>query len=228
MTRKILLVDDTRVSVELWRAVLTRPNLEVFTASNGAEALALHQQHHVNLIVTDLNMPVMDGLELTRAVRADAALKNVSILMVTMSSKETDKEAALAAGVNAFLLKPIKPSALVHAVNALVEVPVRRDVRVLARMELRGEADRAFLGETVDISVGGLLAELDTALSPGTPITCKFFLPRDKSEVSVSGEVVRVATPEGAKPRYGIRFSQVAPPVRAAIDAFVSAAKPVA
>lgn len=226
MTRKVLLVDDTRVSLELWRAVLTRPSLELFTASNGAEALALHQAHQMNLIVTDLNMPVMDGLQLTRAVRADPALKAVSIIMVSMSAKQEDKDRCLEAGANAYLVKPVKPSELLHTVNGLVEVPLRRDVRVLARMELRGETERTVLGSTVDISVGGLLAELDVALTPGSPITCKFFLPRTKTEVTVAGEVVRVAAPEGATPRYGIRFSDVDKTTRDIIEAFVKGQRP--
>jgi len=104
---KILVVDDDRTTRKILGLYLKSKGYEVEYAENGLDAMEKLGTIAINLVMTDLNMPYMDGLELIRTLRADENLKEMPILMVTTEADEEEKKKAMEAGANGYLIKPV-------------------------------------------------------------------------------------------------------------------------
>jgi CheY-like chemotaxis protein len=116
--RRLLAVDDSKSMLLFYRSVGAGLDLDVITAANGKEALDLLDGGEAfDLIITDLNMPVMDGIEFTRRVRSHLFGEGIPVLMATTESEGSQRELAASAGVNGFLNKPIRPEVLQEAVR---------------------------------------------------------------------------------------------------------------
>ena len=111
----MLLAEDNAVNALLARALLTREGCDVDRVSNGEEAAAAARAAPYDLILMDMRMPVMDGLEAARAIRA-AGLAT-PIIALTANAFEDDKRACLAAGMDDFLTKPLAPAALTQVLS---------------------------------------------------------------------------------------------------------------
>ncbi|RMD81685.1 MAG: response regulator [Chloroflexi bacterium] len=116
----IMIVDDYMPSHRLMSFVLEQHGYTVVTAADGEQALRRLEQFAVDLVVTDLTMPRMDGIELVRAIRADERYAVLPIIMITASPKEQDEVKATGVGVNAFLTKPFDSDDLVGAIDRLM------------------------------------------------------------------------------------------------------------
>jgi CheY-like chemotaxis protein len=90
------------------------------SAKNGQEAIALAKSHQPDLILMDVQMPVMDGLEATKQIRLDPSLVNIPIIALTALAMEGDRDRCLAAGANEYISKPIKLKQLVHLIQDLL------------------------------------------------------------------------------------------------------------
>lgn len=117
---KILVVDDEPNIVNTVRAYLEQDNFRVFTAATGPEALDAARTLDPDLIVLDIMLPGLDGLELLREVRRDS---DVYVLMLTAKTEETDRIVGLTLGADDYLTKPFSPRELVARVKAIL----RRD-----------------------------------------------------------------------------------------------------
>src|SRR3989454_417495 len=115
--KEILVVDDEPRIAEICRDYLQRAGFKVITASSGEDALSLARARRPDLIVLDLRLPGMDGLDVTRAVRK---VSNVPIIMLTARSEETDKLIGLELGADDYLTKPFSPKELVARVRAVL------------------------------------------------------------------------------------------------------------
>jgi PAS domain S-box-containing protein len=104
---RILIVDDSEASLKLARVVLQHAGFEVRTAPDAEAALGVLSTFKPRLILTDIRLPGMDGLDLVRRVRADLAAKDIVILGLSASATKADEEVALAAGCDGYLTKPI-------------------------------------------------------------------------------------------------------------------------
>jgi two-component system cell cycle response regulator DivK len=113
----ILIVDDNEASAKLARVVLEHEGYEVRTAANAEEALRVLSLRMPWLVLIDVQLPGMDGLELTRRLRADAGTKDLVILALTASTTKTDEERARAAGCDGFVPKPIDIRSLARLVR---------------------------------------------------------------------------------------------------------------
>lgn len=116
----ILIVDDYAPNHRLMSFVLEQSGYAVVSALDGLHALDCLAMMPIDLIVTDLTMPRLDGIGLTERVRADARFCHVPIIVVTASGKETDEVKATGVGVDAFLTKPVDSEDLARAVASLV------------------------------------------------------------------------------------------------------------
>ena len=114
--KTILVVDDEPKIVQLLRDYLERAGFRVLTASNGKIALALAHTEKPDLIILDLGLPEMDGLDVTRTLRKDS---NVPILMLTARSEETDKLIGLELGADDYITKPFSPRELVARIRVV-------------------------------------------------------------------------------------------------------------
>ena len=114
--KTILVVDDEPKIVQLVRDYLERAGFRVLTAPNGKTALALAHSERPDLVILDLGLPEMDGLDVTRTLRKDS---NVPILMLTARSEETDKLIGLEMGADDYITKPFSPRELVARVRVV-------------------------------------------------------------------------------------------------------------
>jgi two-component system alkaline phosphatase synthesis response regulator PhoP len=118
MTQKILVVDDEIQIVRVVRSYLEQANYEVITASNGQDALFLAREEKPNLVVLDISMPKMDGLEFTRKIRSE--LPGIAIIMLTARVEEMDRILGLELGADDYVTKPFSPRELVSRVRAVL------------------------------------------------------------------------------------------------------------
>lgn len=114
---KILIVDDSKAILNITRNILVKNGYTAFTAENGQLALDILAVEHIDIILTDLNMPVMNGIELSREVRGNSLFSTLPIVMITTEQKDQEKEVALSAGVNHFLTKPFGSDDLLEIVK---------------------------------------------------------------------------------------------------------------
>ena len=115
----ILVVEDSPTMRQLISFAMKRiPNSRVIEATDGVDALKKLSSDKIDLILADINMPVMDGLKLVSLVRGNPAFKDIPIIMVTTEGAEEDRKRAIAIGANAYLPKPIQTQALLKLVTA--------------------------------------------------------------------------------------------------------------
>lgn len=119
MAKVILTVDDSASVRQLVRFTLSSAGYQVIEAVDGQDALA-KLIVPINLIVTDLNMPNLDGLGLIRGVRANPAYKGVPILMLTTESQAAKKQEGKAAGATGWIVKPFSPEQLLAVIRKVV------------------------------------------------------------------------------------------------------------
>ena len=103
----ILIVDDNPSNTKLLAFLLTSKGYEIRTAASADEAMAVLAEWRPRLILMDIQLPGMDGLTLTRRLKADPATKDIAIVAATAYAMKGDEERALAAGCNGYLTKPI-------------------------------------------------------------------------------------------------------------------------
>jgi DNA-binding response OmpR family regulator len=117
----ILIIDDEKDLVELVRYNLVeKEGYDVISAKDGPSGLEIAQKHKVDLIVLDLMMPGMDGLEVCRRLRADARTSRVPLIMLTAKATEADRIVGLELGADDYITKPFSPRELVARVKAIL------------------------------------------------------------------------------------------------------------
>lgn len=119
IAHKVLVVDDDPDIVELLAYNLEKEGYEVATASNGRNALETARTFHPELVVMDIMMPQMDGIETARLLRDMPDFRNTYLLFLTARSEEYSEVAAFEIGADDYITKPIKPRALMSRINAL-------------------------------------------------------------------------------------------------------------
>jgi len=126
--KKILIIEDEATIAQLIRLYLEQANFQVLTAGDGVAGLELHARERPDLVILDLMLPVMDGMEVCRRIRAWA---NTPILMLTARQGEEDRIAGLELGADDYLVKPFSPREVVSRVKAILRrsTPISGDPR---------------------------------------------------------------------------------------------------
>ena len=114
--RKILVVDDAATMRQMVSFTLRRGGYEAVEAENGQDGLNKLQSGPVDMIITDLNMPIMDGITFIQNVRKLPAMKNKPILMLTTEGQASKKEQGKAAGASGWVVKPFDPEKLLQTI----------------------------------------------------------------------------------------------------------------
>jgi CheY-like chemotaxis protein len=117
MAETILIVDDCATTRRLLSVYLRQEGYDLVHAVNGLDALEQLARRPVDLVITDLNMPQMDGVELTRTLKADPVLTGIPIVMLTTEGEERERQHGLEAGATAYLIKPVTQEQLAQAVR---------------------------------------------------------------------------------------------------------------
>ena len=122
--KRILVVEDSPTMRQLVVFALRRiPGCHCDQADDGVDALKQLNQADYDLVVTDINMPIMDGLKLVGMIRKDERHKDVPIVIITTEGGAEDRERALALGANAYITKPIRAQQVLDVVTELLEAP---------------------------------------------------------------------------------------------------------
>lgn len=121
MGKKILIVEDDHSSMYMLSFLLKSHNYEVFEAFNGEEGLKRAKEIKPYIILLDIQMPVMDGLQLTRILKSDPEMKATPIIILTSFAMANDKERALAAGADGYMDKPLNPDIFVPYMEGVVK-----------------------------------------------------------------------------------------------------------
>ena len=123
LSTKVLVVDDERMVTEVVERYLAREGYEVRLAANGTDALRVGQEWSPDIIVLDLMLPGIDGLEVCRRLRATT---NVPIIMLTARGEESDRIVGLEMGADDYMVKPFSPRELVARIKAVLRRTVDR------------------------------------------------------------------------------------------------------
>jgi two-component system sensor histidine kinase and response regulator WspE len=136
--RRILVVDDSVTVRELERRLLEKHGYEVDVAVDGADGLNALRTHDYQLVISDVDMPRMNGLELVKRLRDDPRLSELPVIIVSYKEREEDRKMGNAAGANVYLSKTgFKDDRLVHAVRELIgeAVPAAQDEGAAGSMD---------------------------------------------------------------------------------------------
>ena len=117
----VLIVDDNALNLKLTRALLVKEGFEVRTAADAREALSLLEGFRPRLILMDMRLPGMSGLELTRQLRSDSRWNDVIIVALTAYSTPADEQAALKSGCNGYIAKPIDTRTLPQLLRGFLD-----------------------------------------------------------------------------------------------------------
>ena len=117
---KILLVEDNEMNRDMLSRRLTRNGFEIVMAVNGQEGLDLAFSENPDLILLDMSLPVIDGWEAARRLKADAGTAKIPVIALTAHAMLQDKEKALAAGCDDFDTKPVELPRLLEKINSLL------------------------------------------------------------------------------------------------------------
>jgi two-component system cell cycle response regulator len=139
MTARVLVVDDVAANVKLLEARLSAEYFDVVTTMSGKEALAICERAECDVVLLDVMMPDMDGLEVCRRLKSNPATHHIPVVMVTALDQPSDKVRGLEAGADDFLTKPISELALIARVRSLARLKMVTDelrMRVLTSRDM--------------------------------------------------------------------------------------------
>lgn len=191
MTARVLVVDDILANVRLLEAKLAAEYFEVVTAMNGADALEAVQRTRPDIVLLDVMMPGIDGIEVCRRIKGNPATQHIPVIMVTALDQPEDRVRGLEAGADDFLTKPVNDVALFCRVKGLVRLKMLTD-----ELRARTGADPLGLanGEPAVDGAPGRILVLDNRIAPAERI---------RNLLTPKHEVNLVADPQKAFEAFG-------------------------
>ena len=121
-TNSILIIEDDELNMKLMRGVLQLGNGQILEAKSAEEGIQLARVHHPNLILMDIRLPGMNGLEATRFIKDDPELKDIPVVALTAYAQEEDEAEAIDSGCTAFIPKPIESRSFRKKIAMLLSV----------------------------------------------------------------------------------------------------------
>ena len=159
---RILIVDDTPTNVDILAKRLSAHGYEILTAGDGEEGLAVAREQQPDLILLDIMMPKMDGIEVCQHVKGDASLPFIPIILVTAKSDSKDVVAGLEAGAEEYLIKPVDQTALVARVKSMLRIKELHDKSQEQAARLEAQATELIdLNQGLEQRVAEQLTELE-------------------------------------------------------------------
>jgi two-component system alkaline phosphatase synthesis response regulator PhoP len=127
MGKKIVIIDDEphiRVLLEQTLEDFEDEGVEIFTAKDGQEGLAMIQEEHPDLVFLDVMMPKMNGFDVCNTVKNELQLKDVYVVMLTAKGQEFDKQKGLEVGADTYMTKPFDPDAIIEKAQEILGIEV--------------------------------------------------------------------------------------------------------
>ena len=157
MAQTALIVDDEQAIVDLVRYHVEKEGLQCLEANEGTAALRLAREHKPDLLILDLMLPGVDGLEICRLLRRDPATARISIIMLTAKAEEVDRVVGLEMGADDYVVKPFSPRELVARVKAVLrrgQAPSEDVVNTIGTLEVDEAKHQVRVGgESVELTV---------------------------------------------------------------------------
>jgi DNA-binding response OmpR family regulator len=221
LIKKILIANDIKSVIEKNESFFNRENIKILASSSNEEALSIHKIEKVDLIITRLDTPQMDGETLCSLVRNDRKLQRVSIIMVCSSSKfYIGRQSQCRA--NAFMHEPLNLSILFEKAHQLLNIAQRESLRAPVVIKVHGKyKGEPFLCISENISASGMLFHTERIIDRGDNIICSFFLP-NSAHILTEAEIVRVIEKKAEFDtyHYGIKFSDLNSNDKSAIEMY--------
>lgn len=217
LLKKILLVNNLPTFLERNASLLDRIGFKLYTATSAREAMEIHREQRVDLIIAKLDMPDMEGDLLCSLIRQDVELRKVSIILICYPTP-LQIEKASRCGANAWICRPVQPALLLQEVGKLIDIPTRMDHRARINGIVRS---KWFSGTSSNISASGILFETDMVLdSDELILSMSFFIA--SREIFSDGKIVRSVSMPGGLYNYGVQFIGLAPEYRKEIESYVA------
>ena len=213
---KILLVDDVRLFLEIEKNLLEQSQVEVLTSRDGVEAMQIVRSERPALVVMDVKMPKMDGIECCRAIKSDSELAATPVIIVTNADNVEDLQQGWKAGCDDFIPKPIDGKIFLEKTHRFLNVIDRRRKRVLFEAEVALQIEgRIITARSFDLSYSGMYVASPFLPNVGDAVVVSFRLLDTSPAMTVaSGRVIWVNHGEQrAKQHYpsgfGMEFIQI-------------------
>ncbi|MDO8932656.1 MAG: response regulator [Rhodocyclaceae bacterium] len=123
MTAQVLVVEDTPANMKLVSMLLGKAGYRVLQANNAGDGIALAREYAPDLILMDIQLPGMDGLEATRLLKQDAATRSIRVIALTAFAMKGDEEKMMAAGCDGYIAKPIQYRSFLDTVERMLASP---------------------------------------------------------------------------------------------------------
>lgn len=217
--KKVIIAEPILLAVDKSNTLFGRGGIAVSSAGTAEDIIALHRANKADLIITDFELPVMDGAQLCSFIRQDPALRDVS-LIVACEGDGPFQERCLKSGANTVVTKPVDPFELFTHVAELLVIPQRQDMRAVLHVSAAGREETSpFPGMSRNISISGMLLEADRKLQKGERLACSIDI--SGRGIAIECEVVRVEKSSISGYRYGVRFLNLDAKSLIIIDQFV-------
>ncbi len=190
---QILIVDDNPANLDIFETRLAAHGYDIITARDGEEGLALAREREPDLILLDIMMPKMDGIEVCRRLKGDPSLPFMPIILVSAKAESADVVAGLEAGADEYLTKPVDHRALVARVKSMLRIKELHDTT--QEQAERIEADAARLAEWYESLQSRVAQQVAVLDGVGRP----------DGDLQRSGAVSR---PGGARDPHGARWNR--------------------
>jgi len=124
--KRVLVVEDNPLNMKLFSAMIAAEGYEVLEAKSGQDGLVMAQRQHPDLIIMDIQLPGMSGLEVTQSLKGDAATHDIPIIATTAFATRGDEEIIMASGCDAYMAKPIAISQFLELIESVMSSAARR------------------------------------------------------------------------------------------------------
>ncbi len=216
---KILLVDDMRSFLDLETTFLQRAECRVFTAATGLEAVRLARAEKPDLIILDLEMPEMNGIQACRILKSDPATQKTPIIVLTSMQMEDE---ARRAGAEHYVRKPIDEPRFLAEIKKFLPIHERADPRVTIDVPISFWRDgEPSVGRLMNLSRSGVFIATDQVQPVGARVEISFSLPHDFSGKRITAEAMVVRGSDGDPKGFGCRFFQISSGARLFIEEFL-------
>jgi CheY-like chemotaxis protein len=215
---KILIADDVKSFLELERSFLSRAECELHTAATGVEAVKLAHKFKPDLILLDLEMPVMTGLEACRIIKAEPALAKIPVIIITATDRMED---ARKAGADDFARKPIDETRFLGLIRQHISLKERQDPRTpfSAEVQLRMATDGRLIAVTArDLSISGMALSVENPPMVGEKAAATFEIPFADGPQAVEAGCIVVRGLEGG---VAVNFSDMTSGATLALQEYI-------
>ena len=214
----ILLVDDMRSFLDLEATFLSRAECRILTASTGLEAIRVARTEKPDLIVLDIEMPEMNGIQACRILKSDPVTAHIFIVMLSSMKMEDEGRRA---GADHFLRKPIDEPTFLAEVKRFLPIVERAETRVSVDSPITFWRDgETFEGRLRNLSRTGFYVAVSRIHPIGARLEVSFALPNDPEGKVVTGEAL-VVRHDDDPPGFGCRFRQVSSGARLVVADWV-------